>query len=304
MATNNFKPFAIGNGANVTSQNEYEQLDALLAGFQAGKASSAQINKALRQSSVMAHVLAQFISDSAGVDVLDNGIPEDILTSLKAGMVSLTSGRLINVQVLVSSGTYPPTPGTKKAIVEMVGGGGASGGTPASSSGSNFASGGAGSGAYIKFVLDNPVETQVTIGKGGVVSGGTGLSGGATSFGDIATVGGGGGSAYAQASGGALLAIGGNGGGAISATGRRIVAAVQGERGGSAVMINGGAGTGNNGASSPFGRGGTGSGNGNGGTPTGYGSGAGGAMRGTNNTGQPSVGAAGADGLIVVWEYS
>lgn len=57
MATNNFKPFATGAGANVTSQADYEALSALLAGFQAGRASSAQINKALRQSSSMSAML-------------------------------------------------------------------------------------------------------------------------------------------------------------------------------------------------------------------------------------------------------
>jgi len=73
MATNNFKPFAIGNGANVTSQTDYEELTALVTGFQSGKASAAQINKALRQSTFVAAALAQFISNKNGTDVLDNG---------------------------------------------------------------------------------------------------------------------------------------------------------------------------------------------------------------------------------------
>lgn len=70
MATNDFKPFATGSGANVLPQADYESLSALASGFLSGKASSAQVNKALRQSTVMASVLAQFISDSAGVDGL------------------------------------------------------------------------------------------------------------------------------------------------------------------------------------------------------------------------------------------
>ncbi|MGD9425116.1 hypothetical protein ACLHDD_08115 [Pantoea sp. NSTU24] len=114
MATNNFKAFGIGAGANVTSQADYEALAALLTGFQSGKASSAQINKALRQSSTMAYVLAQFIADSASVDVLDNGTPVTILANLKSSMTALTPGRLLNVQVFTSSGTYTKTAGTKK----------------------------------------------------------------------------------------------------------------------------------------------------------------------------------------------
>ncbi|WP_237448778.1 hypothetical protein [Pantoea sp. Seng] len=82
MATNNFKPFAQASGANVTSQADYEALAALLTGFQSGKASSAQINKALRQSSAIASVLAQFIADKSGNDVLDNGSTSTILTNL------------------------------------------------------------------------------------------------------------------------------------------------------------------------------------------------------------------------------
>ncbi len=53
MATNDFKPFATGSGANVLSQADYEALSALASGFLSGKASSAQVNKALRQSSTI-----------------------------------------------------------------------------------------------------------------------------------------------------------------------------------------------------------------------------------------------------------
>lgn len=90
MPTNDFKAFATGNSANVISQADYLALAALVSGFSSGKASSAQINKALRQSTVMASVLAQFISDSAGVDVLDNGNTASILANLKSGMTALT----------------------------------------------------------------------------------------------------------------------------------------------------------------------------------------------------------------------
>lgn len=86
MAANNFKPFGISNGANVTSQADYEALAALLTGFTAGKASSAQVNKALRQGTVMASVLAQFIANASGNDVLDNGDTATIITNLIAAL--------------------------------------------------------------------------------------------------------------------------------------------------------------------------------------------------------------------------
>lgn len=73
MAQNDFKPFAIGSGANVTSQADWEALSALVTGFQSGKASSAQVNKAIRQASFISAALAQFVSDKNGADVLDDG---------------------------------------------------------------------------------------------------------------------------------------------------------------------------------------------------------------------------------------
>ncbi|EPH4994619.1 phage tail protein [Escherichia coli] len=73
MAKNDFKAFATDRNANVMSQEEWEALPALLSGFTAGKASSAQVNKAIRQASFIAAALAQFVSDKTQRDVLDNG---------------------------------------------------------------------------------------------------------------------------------------------------------------------------------------------------------------------------------------
>lgn len=87
MATNNFKSFATGAGANVTSQADYEALSALASGFQAGKASSAQINKALRQSSSVSAMLGQFIG-AAGLDALDNGNIATLLSNFTAALTT------------------------------------------------------------------------------------------------------------------------------------------------------------------------------------------------------------------------
>ena len=73
MATNDFKPFATAANANVTAQADWEALPALLSGFTAGKASSAQVNKALRQASFIAAALAQYTANKSGQDVLDDG---------------------------------------------------------------------------------------------------------------------------------------------------------------------------------------------------------------------------------------
>ncbi len=156
MAKNDFKAFATDRNANVISQEEWEALPALLSGFTAGKASSAQVNKVIRQASFIAAALAQFVSDKTQRDVLDNGdlpgfvellgsgfaveylsrknpfgdIKSDgtVKTALENLGLGDGSGRLIQCQVFKSSGTYTPTKGTRFIIVEIVGGGGAGGG--------------------------------------------------------------------------------------------------------------------------------------------------------------------------------
>ncbi|HDZ9100678.1 TPA: hypothetical protein RUY69_004127 [Klebsiella pneumoniae] len=89
MAENNFKPFAVGAGANVSSQADWENLVALSTGFTAGIARSEQVNKALRQGTVMASVLGQIIADQTAEDVLDDGDTAALKTQLLAALTSL-----------------------------------------------------------------------------------------------------------------------------------------------------------------------------------------------------------------------
>lgn len=191
MATNNFKTFANTASANVTTQSDYEALAALLTGFQSGKASSAQINKALRQSSVMSYVLAQFISDSAAVDVLDNGAAATILANLKAGIKKFTPGRLLNVITFLTSGNYTPSVGTNFIRVKAVAGGGASGSEAATSGGNGGVSQAGYYGQYIDVIIPVSAFTTpvaVLVGAGGTPGAAgqvTGGAGGTTSFGTI-----------------------------------------------------------------------------------------------------------------------
>lgn len=85
MATNDFKAFATGTNANVMSQEEWEALPAVIDGFTSGKASSAQVNKALRQASFVAAALAQFVAEKTDSDVKDDG-------DIAAFVAKLTSG--------------------------------------------------------------------------------------------------------------------------------------------------------------------------------------------------------------------
>lgn len=84
MATNNFKPFATAANANVTAQADWETLPALLSGFTAGKASSAQVNKAIRQASFIAAALAQYTANKSGLDVLDDGDLNGFIAKMSA----------------------------------------------------------------------------------------------------------------------------------------------------------------------------------------------------------------------------
>lgn len=72
-AVNQFKPFAANAGANVLTQAEYEALGARATGFSSGIAESKQLNKAWRQSSVMAAAVAQHVANQLSEDVLDDG---------------------------------------------------------------------------------------------------------------------------------------------------------------------------------------------------------------------------------------
>ena len=186
MPTNDFKAFATGNSANVISQADYLALAALVSGFSSGKASSAQVNKALRQATVMANVLAQFIADSANVDVLDDGNTAAILSNLKNSM----PGRLLGVQVATSSALITKSAGAKKWRIRALGAGAGSSAAPATAAGQVSISNGGGAGAYAEGIYDVSAlsSATVTIGSGGV--GGTAISpyggdGGTTSVGTL-----------------------------------------------------------------------------------------------------------------------
>ncbi|RJT45650.1 gp53-like domain-containing protein [Rahnella woolbedingensis] len=97
MSTNNFKPFGVGVGANVTPQADYEALAALITGFQSGKANSAQVNKAIRQATVMASVIGQFIANYSGSDVLDNGDSATLLSNLITALKSNSSNDFLQI---------------------------------------------------------------------------------------------------------------------------------------------------------------------------------------------------------------
>lgn len=86
MANNDFKAFATGKNANVMSQEEWEALPALLSGFTAGKASSAQVNKVIRQASFIASAIAQYTANESGLDVQDDGDQAGFIAKMSSAL--------------------------------------------------------------------------------------------------------------------------------------------------------------------------------------------------------------------------
>lgn len=127
-------------------------------------------------------------------------------------------GRLLNIQLITSSGNYIKTPGTNKADVIAVGGG-AGGGYSISSGSYNAAGGGGGAGGHSRALIDLTGVSSVscTIGSGGTrgiaATQTPPLAGGVTSFGSYLSAAGGfpGGNALAS-SAAASAALGGKGG--------------------------------------------------------------------------------------------
>ncbi|CAN0620567.1 conserved protein of unknown function [Burkholderia multivorans] len=92
---NDFLPFATGAGANVIDQPTYAASAALVGGFQAGTAQSAQLNKVWRQSSIMAAVLAQFIVAQTGHAAIDDGTTATLLANFTAAVNAASKSKVV-----------------------------------------------------------------------------------------------------------------------------------------------------------------------------------------------------------------
>ncbi|MGL3128984.1 hypothetical protein [Klebsiella pneumoniae] len=301
MPTNDFKAFATGNSANVISQADYLALAALVSGFSSGKASSAQVNKALRQATVMANVLAQFIADSANVDVLDDGNTAAILSNLKNSM----PGRLLGVQVVTSSALITKSAGAKKWRIRALGAGAGSSAAPATAAGQVSISNGGGAGAYAEGIYDVSAlsSATVTIGSGGV--GGTAISpyggdGGTTSVGTLISAPGGKAGLPAGPAIPPFQPVANTN--SNSPTGWNIIG-TSGSGSEAAVAVSTSYAAGSRGANSQLGVGGS--------VPAintpantggGYGSGASGCSNGVSQSLKP--GASGRDGIVIIEEYA
>lgn len=109
MPKNDFLALAKSPGANVKTQAEYAALVELFTnGFSAGVVESRVMNKILRQSSAIARLVAQYMADLSGDDVLDDGNDAALLATLKKALAA---------QIDAQSGNYCVDTGTANAKV-------------------------------------------------------------------------------------------------------------------------------------------------------------------------------------------
>lgn len=210
-------------------------------------------------------------------------------------------GRLINVQVLTSSGTYTPTPGTNSVVVEIQGPGGAGGGSVANGASAFSAGAGGGAGGYLQVRLTSGFSgVSVVVGAPGLgVVGANGGTGGSTSFGTYSCSGGSGGVASGSSAAGAAVGLGGLGGSISPTSG--VLQAVPGMHGLPTFIASAGIYTIGAGGGSKMGQGGSGGITTNGNNGFGWGAGGGGVISGS---GSAFKGGDGSVGKIIVWEYA
>lgn len=241
-------------------------------------------------------------------DIKSDGTVKNALENLGLSDSAGFVGRLIGPpKIFTSSGTYAPTPGTKKILIEVQGAGGGGGGAGATTATGYSAGGNGAGGGYAMSLLDVAADAitsvPVIVGAGGLGGNGSptgGSDGGASNFGSFITAGGGYGSLTVAPRDTAFTITGTYGG---VATGGNIINR-QGDGSDSVICIGGLIVIGRAG-SSKFGAGGNGYANWNvsGKNGAGYGSGGTGAAS-NNSPGAFYSGGNGADGIVIVWELA
>ncbi len=117
---------------------------------------------------------------TAAVTPLASVAVGSVLISNGVGAAPVWGNSAIGQQNFTASGTYTPTAGTSRIIVQMWGAGGAGG---SCTNVAGCASGGGGSGGYVEYYSTAPVSGAVTLNAAGAaVAGATGGNGGTTTL--------------------------------------------------------------------------------------------------------------------------
>ncbi|MDM8887416.1 tail fiber protein [Escherichia coli] len=230
---------------------------------------------------------------NVGRNILAKASTQAVIQYLGLSDASGYVGRWLNTRVFTSSGTYTPTPGTKRIRVTITGGGGGGGGCKAISNNETFFGAGGGAGGTIISIM-TPTQNSypVTIGAGGAggVSATNGTRGGNSVFASLIAPGGEGGGKV-----GVTNTNGGNGG--VPSTGDiRITGGDGGDGQSGNIGVSGEGGT------SYWGGGGR-AGAGGGVIGKAYGSGGGGAYD-AGYSGTSMTGGKGASGICIIEEFA
>ncbi|WP_435367163.1 tail fiber protein [Escherichia coli] len=254
------------------------------------------VNKAGNQSTTGNAATATKLQTARTINgVKFDGSANITLTAANLGLSDSSGyvGRLVNTRVFTSSGTYTPTPGTKRIRVTITGGGGGGGGCQATSNNETFFGAGGGAGGTIISIMtptQNSYPVTIGAGGGGGVGATNGLKGGDSSFGTVIAPGGeGGGKA------GVTNTNGGNGG-APNTGDVRIIGGHGGDGQSGNISVSG------EGGSSFWGGGGR-AGAGGGVIGRAYGSGGGGAYD-DGYSGTSMTGGKGAAGICIIEEFA
>ncbi|EFB2602523.1 phage tail protein [Escherichia coli] len=230
---------------------------------------------------------------NVGRNILAKASTQAVIQYLGLSDASGYVGRWLNTRVFTSSGTYTPTPGTKRIRVTITGGGGGGGGCKAASNNETFFGAGGGAGGTIISIM-TPTQNSypVTIGAGGAggVSATNGTRGGNSVFASLIAPGGAGGGKS-----GVTNTNGGNGG--VPSTGDiNIIGGCGGDGQSGNIGVSGEGGT------SYWGGGGR-AGAGGGVSGKAYGSGGGGAYD-AGYSGTSMTGGKGAAGICIIEEFA
>ncbi|HBK2757174.1 TPA: tail fiber protein [Escherichia coli] len=230
---------------------------------------------------------------NVGRNILAKASTQEVIQYLGLSDASGYVGRQLSTRVFTSSGTYTPTPGTKRIRVTITGGGGGGGGCKAISNNETFFGAGGGAGGTIISIM-TPTQNSypVTIGAGGAggVSATNGTRGGNSVFASLIAPGGAGGGKS-----GVTNTNGGNGG-VPSTGGINIIGGNGGDGQSGNIGVSGEGGT------SYWGGGGR-AGAGGGVSGKAYGSGGGGAYD-AGYSGTSMTGGKGAAGICIIEEFA
>jgi hypothetical protein len=115
MPTVDYLPVATGGSANVDSQANFLGSGYQTNGFAVGIAEPFQANKIWRQSSMMSAALANFISTTLGINVLDDGNLPTLITNLTNAIQS--AGASVNITPVTANASSSTVQGLMSGTI-------------------------------------------------------------------------------------------------------------------------------------------------------------------------------------------